>query len=184
LFSAEGSTSKFTSSGFAALAGTPISPFSALGFSKISKIKPFVPLIHDDDCKEQSGNINTQAEHARLNAINPTTQGFGALGTPASNISGSSSYKALGDVFGSGFGQASNGGTKLSSFAAPIGDAKWGDRSWLHNTFGAPAKEEEEEDNSGSDEYGFVETENNDENGEVDCRFQQQDGNYPRSNMG
>lgn len=186
LFSAQRSTSKFTTSGFAALGKTSTSPFSTLGFSsKTSKIKIPDPTICVDDCRERSGNTNTQAEHAMLNAVNPATQGFGVLDTSTSSISGSSNFNSLGSVvFGSGFGQASNGGTKLSSFAAPVGDANWGDPSGSHNTFGAPANEEEEEDNSESEEYGSAETENNDDSCEVDCRFQQQDGKFSAERYG
>ena len=79
--------------------------------------------------------------------------------------------------FGTGFGQVFNAGTKLSSFAAPIGDAKWGDHSGSTNLFGALPKDEEEE-NSESEEYGLIDAENNDESYEVVCRLQQQDGKF------
>lgn len=104
--------------------------------------------------------------------------GFGALGSSATSVLGSSGFSSLGSgVFGTGFGQAFNGGTKLSSFAAPVGDANWGDQGGSTNLFGAPATDEEE-DNSESEEYGLVETDRNDESCEVDCRFQQQDGKF------
>lgn len=93
-------------------------------------------------------------------------------------ILGPSGFGSLGSgVFGTGFGQVFNTGTKLSSFAAPVGDAKWGDQGGSTNLFGAPSKDEEEE-NSESEEYGLIDAENNDECYEVVCRLQQQDGRF------
>ncbi len=169
------------SSGFAGLSRAPTLPFSAINVSSgTSKPRPHEALGDDAECKDLLGKEMKPTDDSKRGAAQPA-MGFGTLGSSSSTILGLSSFNSLGSAaFGSGFGQALNGGTKLSSFAAPVGDAKWGGQDGLTNLFGAQAKEEEEEDISGSEDCGFVDTEQNEESGEVDGRFQQQDGKaYP-----
>lgn len=118
------------------------------------------------------------AEDVGSNALNPTIPlGFGASKDSTITFLGSSGFSSLGSsIFGAGFGQGLNSGTKLSSFAAPVGDAKWGAQGGSANLFGALAKDEEE-DNSESEEYGLIDAEN-DESYDVACKFQQQDGKF------
>lgn len=73
-----------------------------------------------------------------------------------------------------GFGTAFNGRTPLSSFAAPVGDANWGDRAGLIGNFAAPTNQEENDDSDSDD--GLGEVGKDDETSKVDGRFQQQDG--------
>lgn len=174
------STTTRPSSGFAALSGASGSPFSTIGSpSKTSKLRPFEAPADDAKRRGQLEKPIMPTEEATLNATKPSSPlGLGTSGSSAVNLLGPSSFSSLGSgVFGTGFGQAFNGGTKLGSFAAPVGDAKWGDQGGSTNLFGAPAKDEEN-DNSGSEEHGLVEIDNNDEGYEVDCRFQQQDGKF------
>lgn len=77
--------------------------------------------------------------------------------------------------FGGGFGTAFNGRTPLSSFAAPVGDANWGDRAGLIGNFATPNNQEEENGDSDSDDC-LGEVAKDDETSKVDGRFQQQDG--------
>ena len=168
------------SSGFAALAGAPSSLFSTPGPScKTSSLRTFKAPFDDARRPCQLEKAIVPTEEATLTATEPNSPpGLGPLGSSAVGILGPSSFSSLGSgVFGTGFGRAFNGGTKLSSFAAPVGDAKWGDQGGSTNLFGAPAKDEEN-DNSESEEHGVVESDNNDEGFEVDCRFQQQDGKF------
>lgn len=168
------------SSGFAALAGATSSSFGTTGpLSKTSSLRTFKAPFDDARRRGQLEKTIMPTEEATLNANEPSSPpGLGPLGSSAVGILGPSSFSTLGSgVFGTGFGQAFNGGTKLSSFAAPVGDAKWGDQGGSTNLFGAPAKDEEN-DNSECEEHGVVESDNNDEGFEVDCRFQQQDGKF------
>lgn len=81
---------------------------------------------------------------------------------------------STGATFGASFGNAFGGGTKLSSFAAPVGDAQWGSSGGNTRLFGAPAKDEEE-GKSDSEAEGVVDTVKEQEGVEVSDMFQQQD---------
>lgn len=99
--------------------------------------------------------------------------GFGIRGPSSSALTLNAFAPA---TFGSGFGQASSG-AKLSSFAAPVGDAKWGGGGIV--SFGAPAKDEENEERSESEEEGLGDASKEQEGGEICDKFQQQDGKFP-----
>lgn len=100
---------------------------------------------------------------------------FGAPGPAKGAIFG-------GSVFGGGFQGGFSGGTKLSSFAAPTGDAKLGLGNGAVKPIGSPRRDIEEDDldsDGGGEDVGQNEREEDEE--EVDGRFQQQDGWYCNS---
>ena len=172
------STSATSSSGFAALGDASISSFGTASFpSKFANQKSFEAPVGDAGQGGQSQKATTLTADALLNASKlSSARRFGTSDGSAASTLGPAGFTSLGSgVFGTGFGQAFNGGTKLSSFAAPMGDAKLGDQDGLANQFGSAANDEEEE-NSDSEENGVVETEKNDESSEVNFRFQHQDG--------
>lgn len=176
---ARSSTSKTSSSGFTPLPATSLPSSSNEDFpSKISRIKPLDASVDASRNGNRSEKTSMPEEEVAPNSpASNTPPRAGAIQDPTLSSLGPSGFSSLGSgVFGTGFGQAFHNGTKLSSFAAPVGDAKWGDQGGSTNLFGSPAKDEEE-DNSESEEDGPIDTENNDESYEVMTRFQQQDGN-------
>lgn len=175
------STSPVPSSDLALLSSTSDSPLKIEDFS--APVSNKNSLDTSANCarnRNRSEKTSEPREGVRSSASDHSIPlGFGALKGSTVGVLGSSGFgSSLGNSgFGTGFGQVFNAGTKLSTFAAPVGDAKWGDQSGSTNLFGAPAKEEEEE-NSESEEYGLIDAENNDESYEVICRLQQQDGRF------
>lgn len=173
------SANAFASSGFAALSGSTTSPFGTLGHSSTtSNVSPFgaarpaqVPLsgvggipAHKTEPASRGGfgGATTTA----------TISGFGSIGA---SISGSSGFGTLGgSTFGGGFGTGFGGGAKLTSFAAPSGDAKLGGSAPLR-TFGTRGEDEEDDDNEDNGEDGEDDSKTIAVQ-ETDARFHQQEG--------
>lgn len=112
-------------------------------------------------------------------ATSTPSPGFGMKGSsPFASTSALTPIAFAGTTFGGGFGNTFRG-TKLSSFAAPVGDAKWGGEGGEVTSFGAPAKEEEGDERSESEEEGLGDAAKEQEGGEFSDKFQQQDGKCP-----
>lgn len=177
----------FASSGFAALSGSSISPFAAIGSS--STVNQFNISGSKAAAKTSDSDSMTPAANTPFHNVNSVLsaetslkpQGFGGIGSAGSDSVSSQppSFSSFGgSTFGSGFGSAFVGGPKLSSFAAPVGDAKLGDSVGIIGSFGAPSKDEEEEENSGSEETGMGELDGREESEDTNGRFQQQEGKF------
>ncbi|MCJ1314843.1 hypothetical protein MMC15_000155 [Xylographa vitiligo] len=163
------SSSAFASSGFAALAGPSTSGFSTFGTASNSTKPPLLdsrsPVIS-----------STTTETSTLGGFGSSAPGgFGSAGKSSFVSLGASGFGALGaSTFGSPFGRGFGGGSKLSSFAAPVGDTKLG--SAKPKIFGASENSDEEDSTSegGDDHVGDGVEETEAESG----KFQLQEGWY------
>lgn len=155
-----------------------MSPFGTLGFpSEISTPDSVEVPVDSARYGDQLQRTMASSDNALLEADKTRRpRGFATSGNLATNIVGPSGFGSLSStIFGTGFSQPLSGGTKLTTFAAPVGDTKWGDQGGSMNLLGTAAKEEEE-DNSSSECQAVIDTENEDGSSKVDSRFQQQDG--------
>lgn len=174
----QSSSSITSSSALALLPATSHSPSSSEESPpKIVNTRPIDESVGNARSSNRSEMISKPSEGFGSTTLGHNTAlGFGASKGSTVSVLGPSGFGSLGSgIFGTGFGQVFNAGTKLNSFAAPIGDAKWGDQGGSKNLFGAPAQDDEEE-NSESEEYGLIDAENNDDSYEVVCKLQQQNG--------
>lgn len=172
-------------SGFAALAGSSTSPFGTLGLaSKTAQTTSFgFKSTHPNPEIPHKSKLQTKStDHPE----DIKDGGAPSNGSPTSETSGPSAFSlpegtklhSFGNsTFGSGFGTAFKGGIKLSSFAAPVGDAKWGDENGETIPFAAPSKDEGDE-RSESEDDAIEDFTRDEEIGDADSRFQQQDGMY------
>ena len=173
-------------SGFAALSGSSTHPFSTIGTaSKATQISSFgsttsransevsfMSELHDESI------VPIEIQNTSI-ATPSTSFGLKASGVSAFALPSSSKLQSFGNsAFASGFGTALGGVNKLSSFAAPFGDAKWGDEGGLSKSFAAPMKDEDGEENSECEDDGLGDITKDEETGDIDNRFQQQDGKY------
>lgn len=170
----------FVTFGFALLDPT-ISPFGTLSPSPTTtdnNAKTFgstTPWRNNTEDLQPEEVPMEKVDQFRNASSRATALGFGTKGKssfPSSSVSNPNAFG--GATFGSGFGNAF-GGAKLSSFAAPIGDAKWGGGDGLVTSFGAPAKDEEDDERSESEEEGPGDALKEQEGCEVNDKFQQQD---------
>lgn len=169
------STSAFDSSGFAKLAGSSGPPFSSIG---------------TESATSPPTNLSTSPQERAKSPFPSTTttqlSGFGALAGSGSGGFGSSKGFSVassgasafggtlgGSAFGGGFSAGFGGGSKLSSFAAPTGDAKLGTSKV--KAFGASASDDE---GSGSNDGGSSAGDGGDEQEEEPSRskFHLQEG--------
>ncbi|MCJ1387338.1 hypothetical protein MMC18_000181 [Xylographa bjoerkii] len=129
-------SSAFASSGFAALASSSTSPFSTLGTAATSAKSPL-------------SDSRTTTETRTFGGFGSSVPGgFGSSGKSSFASAGASGFGTLGgSTFGSAFGGGFGGGTKLSSFAAPVADTKLGGAK--PKIFGA--SEDSDEDDSASE---------------------------------
>lgn len=173
------SASAFASSGFAALSGSTKSPFGTLDpSSTTSNVSPFGAVKPAQAALSGFGgsSANTSETTSRGGfggaTTTATTSGFGSTGA---SISGSSGFGTLGDsAFGAGFGSAFGGGARLTSFAAPSGDANLGGGAPVR-AFGARGEDEVDEDNEDNGEDGEDDSKANGVQ-KTDARFHQQEG--------
>lgn len=171
-------------SGFATLLGSSASPFSTIGTTpKAAQASSFGSTLSRANLEvSQMSELHEKPIFPADVKNTYTATSSGPLGFEASGASAlappsSSSLQSFGNSkFGSGFGTVLGGGNKLSSFAAPVGDAKWGDESGGNISFAAPLNDEDGEENSESEEDGLGEITKDEETSDVDSRFQQQDG--------
>lgn len=173
------SASAFASSGFAALSGSTTSPFGTLNpSSTTSKTSPFGAVKPSQaPLSGFRGTTANKAETASSGGFGgatttTTTSGFGSIGA---SISGSSGFGTLGgSTFGGGFGTGFDGGAKLTSFAAPSGDAKLGSGAPVR-AFGTRGEDEEDEENEDNGDDGDHDPKANGVQ-KTDARFHQQEG--------
>ena len=116
-----------------------------------------------------NGAFASTAPSTPTDSVGARSLGFGTVGVSSLGSLGAS-------AFGSGFGSAFGAAPKLTSFAAPTGDAKWAGSAGEIKQFGAPAHDTEEEEVSGSDDGGG--SNNVEESDETGGRFQQQGGRF------
>ena len=176
------SANAFASSGFAALAGSSTSPFGTLGGSSTTAIaSPFASAGASSSGKTETGKEETQSKETAAGGgfgafVNSSSTGFGATDRSPFATSGSNKTGIFGgSVFGSAFGGPFGGGNRLTSFAAPTGNAKLGATNGAIKPIGSP-KHEGDDDNSESDGDVSADNRKDEETEEADGRFQHQDG--------
>lgn len=179
------STDAFASSGFAALARSSTSPFGTLGGSSTAATaSPFASAGASNLGKAETDKKEDQRTETAANGgfgafVNSSSTGFGStdqsfFGTSASNKTGVFG----GSVFGSAFGGPFGGGNRLTSFAAPTGNAKLGASNGSIKPIGSPKHDGDEDGISESDGEESAENKKDEETEEADGRFQHQDGRY------
>ena len=176
------STNAFASSGFAALAGSSTSPFGTLGSSTAATASPFASTGvlnsgKNKTEKQEAQNIESTASGGFSAFVNSSSTGFGATDRSPFATSGSSKTGIFGgSVFGSAFGGPFGGGNRLTSFAAPSGNAKLGAINGAIKPLGSPKNDGDEDENSESDGEVSADNRKDEETEEADGRFQHQDG--------
>lgn len=177
------SADAFASSGFAALAGSSASPFGTLGGSSTAaSTSLFVSagVFHLEKTqidKKEVQNTETAADGGFGAFLNSSSTGFGTTDRSPFATSGSRKTGVFGgSVFGSAFGGPFGEGSRLTSFAAPTGNAKLGTSNGAIMPIGSPAHDGDEDENSESDGEVSAVKQKDEETEEADGRFQHQDG--------
>ena len=166
----------FAASGFAALAASSTSPFGTLGGSSTApSASPFASagvfnLEKTAINKKKARDAEIATNGGSDAFVNSSSTTFGTSGPGKAGVFG-------GSVSGSAFGGPFGGGNRLTTFAAPSGNAKLGASNGAIKPIGSPQHNEDEDDNSESDGEVSAENKREDESGEADGRFQHQDGN-------
>ena len=176
------SSDAFASSGFAALAGSATSPFGTLGGPSIAaNASPFASAGFDSGKTEiethealkigaaSSSGFSTFVDSSSTGFSSPDQSPFGPSGSKKTSVFG-------GSVFGSTFGGPFGGGSRLTSFAAPTGDARLGVSNGAIKPIGSPKRDEDEDEHSDSEAEGAAESKKDEDIEEPDGRFQHQDG--------
>ena len=179
------SADAFASSGFAALAGSSTSPFGTLGGSStaatgslFASVGAFISGKTESDDKE-ARKPGPAANGGFSTFVNSSSTGFGTTDKSPFGTSGSSKISVFGgSVFGSAFGGPLGGGNRLTSFAAPTGDAKLGVSNGAIKPISSPKRDEDEDEHSESEGDGAAEDKKDEETEEADGRFQHQDGRH------
>ena len=173
----------FAASGFAALAASSTSPFGTLGgASTAHSASPFASAgVFNPEktaTNTKKAHDSEMAANGRSSAfVNSSSTGFGTSVESPFGTSGSSKAGVFGgSVLGSAFGGPFGGGNRLTTFAAPSGNAKLGTSNGAIKPIGSPKHNEDEDDNSESDGEVSAENKKEDESGEADGRFQHQNG--------
>ena len=172
----------FASSGFAALAGSSTSPFGNLGSPSIAaNASPFASAAFNSGKTELDTHEALKFESASSSGfstfVDSSSTGFSS--TDQSPFSSSRSKKSSvfgGSVLGSAFGGPFGGGSRLTSFAAPTGDARLGVSNGAIKPIGSPKRDEDEDERSDSEAEGATESKKDEDVEEPDGRFQHQDG--------
>ena len=178
----------FASSGFAALAGSSTSPFGTLGGSSTAaNTSTFASTRSKSEKTETDTNEALKTEVAPSSGfgtfVDSSSTGFSSRDQSPFGSSGSKKTSVFGgSVFGSAFGGPFGGGSRLTSFAAPTGDAKLGVSNGAIKPIGSPKRDEDEDENSDSEAEGAAESKKDEDIEEPDGRFQHQDGKR-HSNM-
>ena len=177
-------TDAFAASGFAALAASSTSPFGTLGGSSTAhSASPFASasvlnLEKTAINKKKARDAETATKTGSGAFVNSSPTSFGTSVESPFGTSGSGKAGVFGgSVSGSAFGGPFRGGNRLTTFAAPSGNAKLGASNGAIKPIGSPKQNEDDEDNSESDGEVSAENKKEDESGEADGRFQHQDGN-------
>ena len=192
------STTAFDSSGFAAHSGSSTSPFGTLSASITADptSSPFLrstPTSVFTSDTITSGGLNFKKDETTVDGgfglfATNAVRGFGATEPPPFTTSVAPQSGVFGgSIFGGGFGGGFGNGGRLTSFAAPVGDAHMGNASGTIKRIGSPAHEREENDDDEAENSGIegerTTGKENFENDEVDDRFQHQDGKPPLLNL-
>ena len=176
------SSDAFASSGFAALAGSSTSPFGTLGGPLIAaNASPFASAGFNSGKTEIDTHEALKVEAAPSNGfstfVDSSSTGFSSIDQSPFGSSGSKKTGVFGgSVFGSGFDGTFGGGSRLTSFAAPTGDAILGVSNGTIKPIGSPKRDEDEDEHSDSEAEGTAETKKDEDIEEPDVRFQHQDG--------
>ena len=179
------SADTFASSGFTALGGSSTSPFGTLaGSSTTATSSPFASVGGFSSGKTEIDQRVAQKPETIINSgfgtfINSSSTGFGAIDQSPFGLSQTIGFGN--SVFGSAFGGPLSGGNRLTSFAAPTGNAKLGVSNGAIKPIGSPRRDEDEIENSESEGEGIAENKKDDETEEADGRFQHQDGRHQLS---
>ncbi|KAL8680863.1 MAG: hypothetical protein Q9186_002982 [Xanthomendoza sp. 1 TL-2023] len=171
----------FASSGFAAMSGSSTSPFGAFGGSKTSVFgsKPAPNLSAAGPANfgmDGSQKMQTSATSTFSNSASPFLTSSSATAGTGFGMNGAAAKPTGfgGSVFGTGFGNATAGAPRLSSFAAPTSDVAIPKPTENTAAFGALADDSAEEDGGSEGDANPEETDVGDD--ETDSRFQQQEG--------
>ena len=174
--------SAFAASAFAALSGSSTSPFGTIGSSSTTQGKTFgSALNHADYETRKSADVksgeNLSSTNSRLSSSE--SHGPGGEGRPSFAVPNTFNPSPFGGaVSGGGFGRIFGGGAKLTNFAAPVGDAPLGGGNEPIQAFGAPSKDEDNEENSDSEDRGPEDSAKDDTSNGTDTRFHHQEGNF------
>ena len=164
------SSSAFSSSGFAALAASSTSPFGSLGATSVSSSKSPPSNLPQDTSKLPFPTLSpSKTEQSKPSGFGPSFAGTGQSSFNTSAISGFGTLKSTSNA---GFGGKFGGDTKLSSFAAPVGDTKFG--GGPPKPFGASADSEDEDKDSDTGS-GNEDEEKDQERSEADPKYHKQD---------
>ena len=178
----EHQTSSDPSSGFAALASSSTSPFGTLsGPSIAANASPFASAGFSSGKTEIDTHEALKIEAAPSSGfstfVDSSSTGFSSTDQSLFGSSGSKKTSVFGgSVFGSAFGGPFGGGSRLTSFAAPTGDARLGVSNGAIKPIGSPKRDEDEYEHSDSEAEGATESKKDEDIEESDGRFQHQDG--------
>ena len=166
------SANAFASSGFASLASSSTSPFGMLsGSGETTRSNAF-------GASKSSGSASSGFQSV-------PTSSFGSLGksslstqtasesSPFATAGASQNKTFGGSVFGGGFGGGFGSGPKLTSFAAPTGDATLGSANGTVKPIGSTVQDAAEENESGSEDDAGEGHPGDDEDDEADENFKQ-----------
>lgn len=183
------SAGAFATSGFAALAGASTSPFGILdGSSTAAGASPFASPGVLNSGKTETNKHGARKPEANFNGgfstfVNSSSSGLGKMDQSPFGSSGSSKSGVFGrSAFASAFGGPLGGGNRLTSFAAPTGDAKLGVSNGTSKSIGSPKRDDDENENSESESEGAAESKKDEETEDADGRFQHQNGKHNRRN--
>ena len=169
--------SAFASSGFASFASPSTSPFGAVSApSKPPTLNKSafaaVPAVEKPEAPDSVliGNKGF-GSFAKVQS-----SGFGTAQVSPFGVAGSVGGGTFGgSVFGGGFGGSFGSGSKLTSFAAPTGDAKLGSANGTTKPIGSSGRDNEDKDGSESESEGEEDQGKEDEFSEANDGFQHQD---------
>ena len=176
---ASGSTqSAFASSGFANFASSSNSPFGAIESSSNSTVPNLATFAKPPAEVKGSGNFELMGSSSFVPFSKASSANLGNNQLSSFASAGSKAGTSLkGAPFGSSFGGAFGGGSKLSSFAAPNGDAKLGSANRFVKPIGFSDNDDEEKDGSDTEEEEDDNGNKNDETIETEDKFQHQNVN-------
>lgn len=180
----QASSDAFASPGFATLAGSSTSPFGTLGGSlTAASASPFASAGTFNLAKKAQ-KTETSANGGFGAFVKSSSTGVGTTDQSPFGTSVSSETGVFGgSVFGSAFGGPFSRENRLTSFAAPTGNAKLGTVNGAIKPIGSPTRDGDEDENSDSDGEVLAENKKDEEPEEADGRFQHQDGrrnSFPR----
>lgn len=172
----QASSDAFASSGFATLAGSSTSPFGTLGGSlTAASASPFASAGTFNLAKKAQ-KTETSANGGFGAFVKSSSTGVGTTDQSPFGTSVSSETGVFGgSVFGSAFGGPFSRENRLTSFAAPTGNAKLGTVNGAIKPIGSPTRDGDEDENSDSDGEVLAENKKDEEPEEADGRFQHQD---------